>query len=464
MNKWLVLPVCLLAAVSCTVGPDYEQPQFFDDRRLADALETKGKQELPVSLRWYEQFGDERLNRLVLQVLTGSPNVQIAVSRLKQARRTLLIDETQFLPQLTADAGYTYEYPAATGEKRGKEEYYRSGLDASWEIDIWGGGRRLSEEASALARAAADNLADVMLSLTAETAENYINLRATQEQIRIVKRNLFLQREIYQTVSEKYDNGLTDEASLRQAAYAVNTTRAELPELYRQEEGFRNALAVLLGVLPGEIDGLGEDKKNLVGRNFSFDAENLYKIPLSAVRNRPDVRLAENNLIAKNAVIGQAVADLFPGVSISGMLGWQNKNVSSLVSSSAAAYGFAPAVSLTLFDFGRLQNRVKLAEEVKKEYVYVYQNTLLTAVEEIKNAAVAVRKSDERRQSLAAAVADMQNAFTAMRDKYREGLTEFGNLLTAEQDLLAAEKNLSGANASVYQSVIAFYKAVGGGY
>lgn len=455
----------LLAAASCTVGPDYERPQFFDERRLAAALEVNPGQELPVSVRWYEQFGDDMLNDLVRQALADSPNLQIALQKLKQARYTLLINEAEFLPQLNADGGYNYDY-LANGKNlpRTVEDYYKAGLDASWEIDIWGGGRRLNEESRALMRAAADNLANVQLTMTAEIANDYIGLRTVQEQLRITKENLRLQQDIYRTVKEKYDNGLADESALNQAEYAVQMTKAQLPALEQQEESYKNALAVLLGQLPGTLNGLTPKKNNIVRRPFVFRVENLYNYPVSVVRNRPDVRMAENNLIAKNAAIGQAVADLFPNVSISGVLGWQAKHFSSLGSSSAAAYGFSPAVTLPLFNFGQLVNQVKLSREIKEEYVYLYENTLLTAVEETKNAAVSVRKEYERYRALSRSVRNMQQVLSSMRDKYKEGLIEFSDLLTSEQNLLAAQNNLAESSGSIYLNIISFYKAVGGGY
>lgn len=460
---WKLLP--MLLTVSCTVGPDYQKPQFFDDSSLTRALSLRQNQSFPVSIAWYRQFDDMMLERLVEQALFNSPNVQIAVQKLKQARYSLMISESEFMPQINADGSYNYNYLSNSKETpRLVEDYYKAGLDASWEIDIWGGGRRLNESSRALMRAAADNLRDVLLAMTAEVSSDYVGLRTAQEQLRITRENLRLQQEIYQTVKAKYDNGLADLAALNQAEFAVQTTKSLLPAFEQQEEAYRNALAVLLGVLPGEIYGLDDAAKNIVERPFKFNVENLYNYPVDAVRNRPDVKMAENNLIAKNADIGQAVAELFPSVSISGALGWQAKNFSDLGSSSAAAYGFAPAVSLPLFNFGRLINQVKLNKEIKEEYVYVYQNTLLTAVEEVKNSTVSVRKEYEKYQALQISVRNVQQVLAAMQDKYKQGLIEFSDLLTSEQNLLEAQNNLAVSGGTIYLNIISFYKAVGGGY
>lgn len=465
MNRKIWFLSSVLATMSCTVGPDYARPEFYGQEQMAAALSLQQADTFPVSVRWYEQFGDETLTGLVNKAITSSPTVKAAVHKLKQARYTMMINEAKFVPQLNAEGGYNYNYLSeGQNTPRLVEDYYKAGLDASWEIDIWGGGRRLNEASRALYAAAADNLINVMLSMTAEVSSDYIGLRTVQEQLRITKENLRLQQEIYQTVKGKYDNGLADTAALNQAEYAVQTTKALLPALEQQEEAYKNALAVLTGELPGSVSGLERPRRGLIGKPFVFRVENLYNYPLNAVRNRPDVRMAENALIARNAAIGEAVAELFPNVSLSGMLGWQARKFSDIGSSSSAAYGFVPGVNLPLFNFGRLINQVKLNKEVKEEYVYLYQNTLLTAVEEVKNATVSVRKEYERYQSLQRSVRSMQKVLVSMKDKYKEGLIEFSDLLMTEQNLLEAQNNLAESEGGIYRNVITFYKAVGGGY
>lgn len=459
--SWLAL----LLLSSCTVGPDYRQPQFFDNADLSKVFATNPGHSEMADIQWFRQFGDETLNRLVYTALLSSPNVKIALQRLKEARYSLLINEAEFLPTFNVDGGYTYNY-LSNGNKmpRVVEDYYKVGLDASWEIDIWGGGRRLNESSRALLRAAADNLANVLLTMTAEVANDYIMLRTMQYQLQVTQRNLELQEEIYQTVEAKYKSGLADDSALNQAQYAVETTKSLLPQLEQQEEAYKNAIAILLGVLPGEVAGLEPAEDNLVSRRFYFDFNKLYDFPVEVVRNRPDVRAAENNLIAKNAEIGQAVAALFPQVSLSGMVGWQAANLSGIGSSSYAAYGYSPAVSLPLFNFGQLRNRVKMAEATKEEYVFVYQNALLTAVQDIKNSSVAVQKEYQRNLSLQKSADNMRNVVELMTEQYKQGLIEFSDLLASEQNMLSAENSLAASNGTVYQNIIGFYKAIGGGY
>lgn len=456
-----IVPMALLAA--CSVGPDYKRPEFWDKQALESSLGVV-ENNYPVSVFWYQAFGDETLNWLVGEALRSSPNVKIALSRLHQARYSLNINRVEYWPTIDANGSYNYAYAPKYAELGDKTSYFRGGLDASWEIDIWGGGRRQTESYMALYKAAADNFNDVLLSMTAEVANTYILLRTMQEQLRISNENLKLQQDILATVQAKYKSGLADDAALHQAEYAVQTTKALIPDLEYQEQAYKNALAILLGRLPDSVDGLEPSDTNPVAVTFNFDLDRLVEFPLDAVRNRPDVRAAENMLISKNADIGRAVAAMFPSVSISAALGWQGHLFRDLGRSENAAYGYTPAISLPLFHWGALVNQVKLSKSVKEEYVYSYQNALLNAAEEIKNSMVAVEREYEKNTALQKSASSMKKVLSSMKVKYKEGLIEFSDLLSTEQRLLEAQNNLAASRGAVYQKIISFYKAVGGGY
>lgn len=456
-----VMPLALLAA--CSVGPDYKRPEFWDNQALESSLGIV-KNDYPVSIFWYQAFGDETLNWLVGEALRNSPNVKSALSRLHQARYSLNINRVSYWPTLDANGVYNYAYAPKYAELGDKTSYFRGGLDASWEIDIWGGGRRQTESYMALYRAAADNFNDVLLSMTAEVANTYVLMRTMQEKLRISNENLKLQQDILATVQAKYRSGLADDAALNQAEYAVQTTKALIPDLEYQENAYKNALAILLGRLPGSVEGLEPSEKNLVSVTFNFDLNRLAEFPLESVRERPDVRAAENMLVSKNADIGRAVAAMFPSVSISAALGWQGHLFRDLGRSENAAYGYTPAVSLPIFHWGALMNQVKLSKSVKEEYVYSYQSALLNAVEEIKNSMTAVDREYEKNTALQKSASSMKKVLSSMRTKYKEGLIEFSDLLSTEQRLLDAQNNLAASRGAVYQKIIGFYKAVGGGY
>lgn len=454
----------ILLLASCSVGPDYESPIFWNNQQLVNSLGVDYYSNYPINIFWYRDFGDETLNRLIGEALQNSPNVKIALEKLRQARYSLNISEVRYFPMLDVNGEYNYMYAPKYEELGDKTSYYRLGLDASWELDIWGGGRRLRESAQALYRAAANNLNDVFLSMTAEVANNYILLRTTQERLRISKQNLRLQKEIYNTVRDKYKSGLADDIALNQAEYAVQTTKSLLPDLEYQVKAYKNAIAILLGKLPEEIAELDTTENNIVRKTFVFNLQKLKEFPIEVIRNRPDVKMAENMLISKNADIGQAVADMFPSVSITAILGWQAHLIKDLGKSENPAYGYTPVVNIPVLHWGQLVNQVKLNKSIKEEYLYLYQNALLGAIQDISNSVEATNKGYDKVIALTRSVNNMQEVFDNMKVKYQSGLSEFSDILSTEQNLLEAQNNLVVARGAIYQNIISFYKSIGGGY
>lgn len=463
-NKILSLFTFMLLA-SCTVGPDYKRPNFVSDDEVAQSLELKNQAVRVIPEDWYKQFNDQTLNYLIKNSLEGSPTVQAAVQKLRQARTTLNINAGKNLPELNLDTSYNYAKPSKNVGMAIKSNYYQTGLDASWELDIWGGGRRLTEASRALFEAAAANLDNVRITLVSEVANNYISLRTAQEQLRIAKKNLTLQENIAELVADKHKFGLADDIALNQAQYAVENTKSLIPTLEYQVEAYKNALAVLTGVLPGQLAiTLEPSHDNMVQRRFDYNIDNLFDIPSKVVRARPDVRIAERNLVAKNAAIGQAVADLYPNVSISALFGYQSIRGTRLFTPNSEAFSYAPQITLPIFHWGQLVNNVELQKEIKEEYVQTYKQTLLNAVSEIKDAIVAVDKEYRKNASQHNSVEHMQNVMDYTLEKYKQGLIDFSDQLTAEQSLLASQLALIESNGSIYKNIIAYYKSIGGGY
>lgn len=463
MPKKYLLSLSLILLASCSVGPDYKRPEIFSDQQVASSLNLKPV-ESQVSIEWYKQFNDAMLNQLITQSLNESPNVNVAIERLRQSRQNLKINSKEYFPQLDADGSYHYAKDNISYGRAITTDYYQAGLDASWELDIWGAGRRLTESSKALMQAAASNLDNVKLSMTAEVATTYLNLRSYQEQLRIAERNLKLQKEIYELVKTKYDVGLADDIALNQAKYIVENTQSLVPSLQSGIESYQNALSILVGQLPGELqEDLQITKGNLIRRRFSFDLTKLYELPVTVLRNRPDVQISEQNLIAQNAKIGQAVAALYPNVSVSGFFGFQSSKIAGLVDSDNNTYSYSPVISLPIFHWGQLTNAIKLQESVTKEYFYNYQQSLLTAAGEVKNSMVALEKEYNKNTSTRNAVKAQRQVAELTLDKYKQGLLEFSDVLTSQQNLLDSQNALVTSNAQIYQNIVTFYKSVGGG-
>lgn len=464
-NKRLTALLAFTLLTSCTVGPDYQRPKFFNDAEVAKNLKLEQANASPVYHDWYKQFNDLALDGLIEQAWASSPNVKIAVHKLRQARYALRSSNMQSFPMFDIDTGYNYE---KTGKDTGfsiKRDYYQLGMDASWELDIWGGNRRAKEASAAVFKAAGANLDNVRLVMAGEVANNYINLRTNQEQLRVAKQNLKLQQDIYELVKQKYEAGLTDFIALNQSQYAVESTKTLIPQLETNIEAYKNAIAVLLGVLPDDLQHtLNNASDNMIRRRVSYNLEQLYKLRVDIIRKRPDVRLSEQNLIAQNAAVGQAVANLYPNVSLTGFIGWQGGNVSGLINGGNAAYSYSPALKLPFFHWNQLMNAVDEQKEVKEQYVLAYQNSILNAVSELRNSVVALQQEKQRNQAYRKSVNNMKNVLKYTLSKYKNGLIDFNDLLIAEQELLKAQTELLASNGAIYQSVVAFYKAAGGGF
>ena len=460
--------ICIFSVfllLSCTLGPDYERPDFYKEQEIKNSLHLSSATPIPVAKDWYTMFKDDTLNKLVVTTLKNNPQVGAAIAKLRQARASFKINSVSMYPSLNADGSYNYVKDSINYGVPISTDYYQSGLDAAWELDIWGGGRRVSESALALVNAASADLENVRLSMVAEVASTYIQLRQTQENLKISQENLKVQQELYNLTKDKYASGLTDDITLNQSQYLLSQTQSQIPILEAQESAYKNSLSILTGQLPGSLEQqLQSTKSNLVSRPFDYPLENLYKLPVSVIRNRPDVEVAEQNLIAQNAKIGQAVSQLFPSINLSGFLGYQSSKLHNLVSSNNDMYSYNAAISLPLFHWGALVNNVNLQKAAKEEELKLYQGAILTAANEIRNAMVQIEKDYQSNQHDAQSLSSQQEINTLTVKKYEEGLIEFSEVLTAQQNLLTAQNSYTNSNANTYLDLIRFYKAIGGGY
>ena len=447
------------ALLSCTLGSDFERPQVFSDEEVRKSLKLSDKTIYP-ERDWYKDFNDTNLNALVEKALNNNKNVQIAISRLKQSRNAMMINSVNYLPQFDANGKYEFSKVGKNAGVPLEYNYFQSDFDVAWEFDIWGAGRRQKEEYKALAGAAAANLENVKISLTAEAVTDYYNLRTAEEQLRVAKENLDLQEKIFAIVQQKYQNGLADDLSYKQAGYLVEQTRASIPDLASKIASYKNALSVLTAELPNE-KSFDLQGKNPLASPFKFDLEKLYQIPIATLRLRPDIMAAEYTLMAKNAAVGQAIAELYPSVNIGALAGYQSFSGHKLFSSDSSAYGYTPAVKLPIFHWNALQNNIELQKNIKEEALHTYEQTVLNAASEIANSITRLKNEYARNRSLRISFARIKDVLNLTLEKYNNGLTDFSDVLTQEQNLLQAQQDLIGSNGALYTNIAAFYKSVG---
>lgn len=453
-----------LLMIACSVGPDYKQEKLFSDDEISKSLNLQTP--FPNQKNFMiVDFGDDVLNQLIKDAEISSPNLKMAILKLRQAREVLKIDVKNGFPTFDISAKYNYVNESDNMETLIKNDYYQIGVDMAWEIDIFGKTRREAESSKAQYRAMVENLKNVNVSLISDIATNYINLRMAEQNLKNMRENILLQEDVYNIISERFNADLVDEMTLSQSKYLLENMKMQVPMLEYQREMYANALAVLLGKLPQSLDEfLQSENKNLVSRVFEYDVEKLYRLPVSIIRSRPDVRMAEENLISQNAEIGVAVANVYPSFSLSGFLGFQSLKFSNLIERDSVGHSLVPKMVLPLFHFSQLRNNIEVQKLKRDEAEVNYEQTLLNAVAELRNAIVAIDKEYKVNKSASLAYQKMSEVSYLMWKKYLSGLVEYTDVLTAEQNRLEAQTNMVNSNANLYKNIITFYKAIGGKY
>ncbi len=461
MSDKFKIVISLFLLTGCSLGPDYQQPKIFDLGQLSEntGLKSYGKAEAPKD--WYKLLKDENLNELITTALQESPDIASAYEKLRQARINLGLARAEWGPEISATGSYNQSNAFETAEYKSKSSYYQNGFDASWEIDIWGGIRRLNESQKALMKAAEANLDNVKVVLIAEVVANYINYRKNEKLLQITEQNLRLQKDIYNIIKQKHSSGVADDLSLQQAYSAVLNTKTQIPPLRASINLYKNNLAVLCGRLPNQINFT---KNNLLAEKIPIDLNYLYNLPADIIKNRPDVIAAEQNLIAQNALIGNRIAALFPSISLSGFLGWQNTTLSPMISSDYQIYNWTGAVGLPLIDWKKRINRISLQKSVTKQALSAYRKSILTAVSDINNAMKNLTESSNNLENNDKNQEAQTKILELSWKKYKNGLINFSEILTAEQNKLNAEQQYIISVGEWYLNFISFNKSVGGGF
>ncbi|NCA80559.1 MAG: TolC family protein [Sphingobacteriia bacterium] len=453
--KWLLL----LIIAGCTVGPDYQRPPFFPDKQIEKTLNAKAsKKNLPPL-----PIHDKTLQKLTTLALKNAPDLRIALLRLRQARENMKITDVASLPTIDLDAKYNYMKESRNLGYLLEEDYYQLGADVNWEIDIFGGGRRRTEAAIANAQSALENVKNTWISLVAEITNTYLDLKMTQAILANTHHLLDMQTKIYDTVFSKNKTGLVNESTLRQAEIDVATIRSKIPMLEAQKKLYENTLALLVGELPTKLNHLLETKeqKNIAFTDFSIDINPFYEIKAQVLRQRPDVRMAEENLIAQNASIGEAVAQLYPQVNLSALLGFQSYKFPKLTNRRSYGYTYVPEIILPVFHWGALMRQIKVAQLDKEIAMENYKQTLLQAVNEVKSALIDLEQENKVYLSVTESKDKKQRIAELARIQYKRGITPFADLLSAEQDFISAQNTWIQSNIQLYQNVVQYYKSIG---
>ena len=487
--RWVLL-ASAATVVGCSylpsVGPDFKTPALavpsyaLPDAGLPSTNLTATFQYQPetsnadfrieistnVLARWWTRFDDPILERLIEDGVTNNIGFLMAQERLTAADYELLGSYAAFLPKFGAN-GLWNRYWANQNPRSGNgaNGYHYNvqnvGLDGNWEIDLFGGSRRLSEAAFAQVQAEGWTVADLWVALTTQIGQQYINLRTTQAQIEVAITNLALQSETYDILKSRLDSGIGDELAVNQCAYVVEQTRARLPQLLAAEENAKNQLAVLAGARPGAVQELLKPVEK--ARTWLLDPEKVSKLNLDQMRGRPDVKAAESRLMAQTARIGVAKAQWFPKLFIRGTVGWESRNRVNLFSYESFLATLGPSISWPIFQGGQIYANVKATEARTREAALGYQQAIQNAYADVRNSYAAYTQEYHRYKALQAAVTAATDAVTISKDLYKNGLKDFNNVLDAQRSRLQLETEFINSRGQITLDLIALYRALGGG-
>jgi multidrug efflux system outer membrane protein len=454
----------LVGLAGCAVGPVYHRPQTAAPANWSEPMLGGATNSQPQIVQWWATFHDPELDSLIQRAAQSNYDVKIAEARVLQARALWNGALWNFAPSGDFVSSYTdarrsrnsLSFPVT----QLKTDMLDMHFDASWEIDIFGKVRRGLESARAQLQAVEEDRRDVLVSLLAEVARNYISVRGLQTRLDIAHKNIKTQQDALEIARARFKAGLASELDVTQAASLLATTQSQLPTLQTLLQQGIHRLGVLLGQAPGALMTELEAESPIP----AVPPEVPVGLPSDLLRRRPDVRRAERDLASSTALIGVATADLFPRFFLTGIGGLQSLKLSDWLTAGSRFWSAGPSITWPIFDIGQIHANIRAANAVQQQSLANYQKSVLGALEDVENALVAYDKEQTRYQSLNEAAAANRRALQLSNELYKQGLVDFLNVLDAERSLYQAEDQLVQSQQTVSLNLVTLYKALGGGW
>lgn len=473
IKKMLYSVPIILLIVSCsnsqsTISEKFSQSKQHKWTELSSKYENsysdnkiQNNLSLDVLSNWWLVLEDDTLTQLINLSLNNNKSLQEVRARVNEARAALGISQAELLPWLDSNNGWERKKTSDNSSNpSGIANAYKLGIDASWEIDIFGGNQYKVEAATADLQTQHAQLHSAWVTLTSEVAINYLSLRTLQERLSIAEANLALQEDTVQLLQSKYNNGLIDGLALNQAKYTASQTKSTIPTIKISIEETLNNLAVLTGQLPGSLEKSLIGKKSLPNIN-----EMIYVgIPAETLRQRPDIQAAEYQLEAQIARTKSARADLKPKLILFGSIGLESISSGSLLSAGSKGFSISPQISFPIFHAGAIRKNIKVQSAKEEQYLAAYENTILNAVAEVRNALTAINQETEKNISLEEGVQTASLALEISQEKYNNGLIDFQNVLDAQRALLSLEDQYAVSKGQKISNLVGLFKALGGGW
>ncbi len=450
-----------------TLGPVFQAPEvaWLDDWKtsLHGQLGTQQAQ-FELDLRfWWRLFDDPVLNRLIESARQANPSLRIAGLRILESRAQLGIASSGMYPQVQqvgTAVSYvnTRQHGGSTPSNNQDFVSYQAGFNLAWELDFWGRYRRGTESADAAFFSSIANQQNAQVLLNAQVTDLYFAYRTTQLRIDIARENAAIQKRSYEITERVYRSGEQSELDLQQAKTQYLATLSTIPGLQITLTKTRNALATLLGRAPDDVPELAAP----VDRLPSLEPLLIRDIPARLLMRRPDIRSAAWQVAAQSAQIGIAEADFYPSISLLGSIGWSGNSLSGSPTTGNLTAG--PGLNWNIFDYGRIENNVRVQDARLQQLIEQYQNTVLQAAREIDDAAISVVKTAEKQKLLVQSVAAAKRSLELANTRYREGYADFQRVLDAQRSLFSQTESELINQGSYFNAVIGLYKALGGGW
>ena len=404
---------------------------------------------------WWKTLEDPELNSLIDRAIAANLDLRTAQAQLRRARAERNIAQANRSPSVGVGGSAT-----RSGTTEDASSLYSASLDATWELDVFGGLARGVEAAEADLQAAEEVRRDVLVTVLAEVALNYADLRTLQRRRTIAQDNLESQQRYLSILMAQKQEGAATQLEVNRAEANVATTRSAIPSLEQQLSETKNRLAVLIGRNPGELNA----ELEAVSKLAVPQARVAVGVPAQVLRRRPDVRAAERRLAAETARVGVAVADLYPKFALKGSIGLESLSLESLFKTASGVFGFGPSAQWNAYDGGRTRERIEVQSALQEEALIDYDRAILTALEDVQNAVTAFTQEQLRNHSLEVAAKSEANAAKLATARYDAGVTDFLSVLDAQRSRLGAEDELARSNGAILSNLIRIYKALGGGW
>ena len=460
MNKSFIFLVSVILIVGCSVGPDYKRPTI--DNPAAWRVDEKAAQDT-ANTAWWQQFNDPVLNELIADALKQSYDIRIAGARVDEYMGRYWVGRSGLFPQIGADgsagrARATEKGPSPiTPSIKNPADFYNVSALGSWELDLWGKWRRTTEAARADLLSTQEARQAVIMSLVSAVATGYTTLRELDKELEIAIRTVKSREDSYKLFKRRYDGGIVSELELYQNKSEYERAAASIPHIEKLIALQENALSVLAGRNPGPIPrGKSIDQLVIPAVPAGLPSELLVR--------RPDIRQAEQNLIAANARIGAAKALYYPSISLTGLFGWSSVDLSNLFTGPAKVWSWGGAVTTPIFTGGYITGQVMATEAIQKQALYAYQSAIQTAFREVEDGLAAQKLTRQQLQTQAKAVESLREYARIARLRYENGYTSYMEVLDSERNLFSAELEYAQMQGVLFASLVELYKAMGGGW